>query len=120
MTDEARKRRLQQMLDSMIGALLCGLAAVGASVVAIGHSWGVSVPLVFVAILVIIAAVFGARAGVLGTIIAAIIFATFLFRPSASLQTGGDVARMNLAWMLLLGISLAFLFAPPNSGFRRH
>lgn len=120
MTDEARKRWLQHMLDSLIGTVLCGLAAVGASIVAIGHSWEVSMPLVFVAILLVIAFVFGARAGVLGTIIAAIIFAIFLFRPAGSLQTGNDVARMNLAWMLLLGIVFAFLFAPPNSGFRRH
>ena len=120
MPNEARKQWLQHTLDSLIGAVLCGLAAVAASVVAVGHSWEVSVPLVFVAILLLIAAVFGARAGLLGTILAAIIFAAFLLRPSGSLQIGSDAARTNLAWMLLLGISFAFLFAPPNSGFRHH
>ena len=118
MTDEMRKRRVEDMLDAFIGAVLCGIAAVGASVIAIGHSWEVSVPLAFVAILLLIAAVFGARAGVLGTIIAALIFAAFLFHPQGSLQVGADAARNNLAWMLLLGISFAFLFAPRHSSFR--
>ena len=120
MADTMWKRRLRQAIDSLIGALLCAIAAVIVSVVAIGHSWEVTVPLVFVAILLAISAVFGARAGILGTITAAVIFAAFLFEPLGSVQVRNDVARGNLAWMLLLGISFAFLFAPRDSGFRRH
>lgn len=120
MTDEMRKRRRRQIVDSVLGALLSAIAAAGASVVAIGHSWEVSVPLVFVTILLLISAFFGARAGILGTIMAAVIFAIFLFRPLGSVQVGSDTARANLAWMLLLGISFALLFAPSSSGFHRH
>ena len=116
---EVRRRRLRQILDSLIGALLCAIAAVGASVVALGHRWEVLVPLMFVIILVGISAIFGARAGILGTILAAIIFAGLLFHPVGSIQVSDDAARGNLAWMLLLGISFSFLFAPPTSGFRR-
>jgi K+-sensing histidine kinase KdpD len=119
MTEAVRKRRLRHMLDSLIGALLCGIAAVGVSVVALGHSWEVSVPLIFVAILLGISAIFGARAGILGTILAAIIFAGILFKPVGSIHVSDEAARANLAWMLLLGISFSFLFAPPRSGFRR-
>src|SRR6266481_1089423 len=100
MTDEMRKRRMQA-LDSLIGALLCAIAAAGAAVVAIGHSWEVTVPLVFVAILLAISAVFGARAGILGTLVAAVIFAAFLFQPLGSLHVRNDAARSNLGWMLL-------------------
>jgi K+-sensing histidine kinase KdpD len=116
---EVRRRRLRQILDSLIGALLCAIAAVGVSVVALGHRWEVLVPLLFVIILVGISAIFGARAGILGTILAAIIFAGLLFRPVGSIHVSDDAARSNLAWMLLLGISFSFLFAPPTSGFRR-
>ena len=119
MTDELRKRRLRQVLDSLIGALLCAIAAVGMSVVALGHSWEVSVPLIFVAILLLVSAMFGARAGILGTVLAAIVFAGLLFRPIGSIHVSNEAARANLAWMLLLGISFSFLFAPPTSGFRR-
>lgn len=119
MTEEVRKRRMRQMLDSLIGALLCAIAAVGMSVVALGHSWEVSVPLIFVAILLAISARFGARAGILGTVLAAIVFAGLLFRPLWSIHVSNEAARANLAWMLLLGISFSFLFAPPSSGFRR-
>jgi K+-sensing histidine kinase KdpD len=117
--EEARKQRLRHLLDSAIGGLLCGIIAVGASVVSLGHSWEVLVPLIFVAILAVISAVFGARAGILGTILAAIIFAAFLFRPIGSMHVNSEAARGNLAWMLLLGISFSFLFAPTTSGFRR-
>lgn len=119
MTEEVRKRRLRQMLDSLIGALLCAIAAVGISVVALGHSWEAWVPLFFVAILLGISAKFGARAGILGTILAAIVFAGLLFRPFGSIHVRDEAARANLAWMLLLGISFSFLFAPPASSFRR-
>lgn len=113
-------KRLRPILDSLIGALLCAIAAVGASEIALGHSWQVSVPLIFVAILVIISAIFGARAGILGTVLSALVFAVFLFPPMEKIRVANDGARANLAWMLLLGISLSFLFAPPDSTFRRH
>lgn len=111
---------MQPLIDASIGALLAAIGAAGASLVSVGHKWEVSVPLAFVLILVIISAAFGARAGILGTIIAALIFAAFLFRPLGKLQVSSDAARANLAWMLLLGISFSFLFAPQNSWFRRH
>lgn len=115
-----KERRMRPILDSLIGALLSGIAAVVASKVAIGHSWGASVPLIFVAILLVISVLFGARAGILGTIMAALIFAVFLFHALGKPNVASDAARANLAWMLLLGISLSFLFAPQNSTFRRH
>jgi K+-sensing histidine kinase KdpD len=117
---EVKRRRRRHLLDSVAGALLSALAAAGASIVANGHTWEGSVPLAFVAILLVISLIFGARAGILGTLLAAIIFATLLFKPFGKLQVANDVARANLAWMLLLGISLSFLFAPSTGGFRRH
>lgn len=108
------------MVDSIIGAVLCAIGAIGFSALAVGKSWEPWAPLVFVAILLLIAAMFGTRAGILGTLLAGLIFAVFLFRPLGSIQITSSVARGNLAWMLLLGISFAVLFAPPTSGFHRH
>lgn len=83
------------------------------------HQWRVFVPLAFTFVLLLIALVFGARAGIVGTVLAGAIFAAFLFQPFGNLGVGDTSARSNIAWMLLIGISFSFLFAPPTSGLRR-
>ena len=108
------------LMDAALGGLLCALAAVGFSAVAGSHAWKSLVPLIFTAVLLITAAVFGARAGILGTVLAALVFAGFLFGPVGSIQVANDSARANLGWMLLIGIGFSFLFAPPSSTIRRH
>jgi K+-sensing histidine kinase KdpD len=107
------------LMDTAIGGLVCALAAVCLSAAAEGHAWNNLAPLVFTVVLLVIAAVFGARAGILGTVLAALIFAGFLFGPVGSIQIANDSARSNLGWMLLIGIGFSFLFAPPTSGIRR-
>ncbi len=119
--DERRRQafRLLGRADSLLGAAISGTAAIAASMVAGGYSWRAIVPLLFSVVLLIVALVFGARAGIIGTILAAAIFATFLFHPLGRLRVLDDGARANLGWMLLIGIGFSFLFAPPTSGFRR-
>ena len=108
------------LMDDAVGGLICVLAAVGLSAAADGHTWKNLVPLIFTAVLLLIAALLGARAGILGTLLAAVIFASFLFGPLGSIQVANESARANLGWMLLIGIGFSFLFAPPTSGMRRH
>jgi K+-sensing histidine kinase KdpD len=108
------------LMDAAIGGLLCALAAVGFSAAADGHAWMNVAPLIFMAVLLVTAAIFGARAGILGTVLAALVFAGFLFGPLGSIQVANDSARANLGWMLLIGIGFSFLFAPPSSTIRRH
>jgi K+-sensing histidine kinase KdpD len=107
-------------MDAILGSAVCGLTALGLSAVASGHTWKNAVPLVFIAILLIIAAMFGVRAGVIGTVLAALVFATFLFSPGGKVPVASDAARANIGWMLLIGIAFSFLFAPSTGGFRRH
>lgn len=108
------------LLDAAIGGLVCTLAAVGFSAAANGHEWKNLAPLIFTAVLLLIAAIFGARAGILGTVLAAMVFAGFLFGPVGSIHVADESARANLGWMLLIGIGFSFLFAPPTSPIRRH
>lgn len=108
------------LMDVALGSLICGLAAVGVSVISEGRSWQNLVPLVFILVLLVIAGIFGSKAGIMGTLLAALIFASFLFAPTRSMSIASDSARSNLGWMLLVGIAFSFLFAPPTSGFRRH
>ncbi|MGE5322309.1 MAG: hypothetical protein ACM3SW_05585 [Actinomycetota bacterium] len=102
-----------------VGALLCGVGAGGATVLAGSYHWRVFVPLAFTFVLLLISLIFGARAGIVGTVLAAAIFAAFLFQPVGNLTVGDTSARSNIAWMLLIGVSFAFFFSPPTSGLRR-
>ncbi len=117
--DGLKHPNLLAMVDSLVGASVCGFIAALAIAVARGHSWEVMVPLLFTGVLLLVSLIFGVRAGIMGTVLAAVIFALFLFHPRGSLQVTDSAARANLAWMLLLGVSLSFFFAPGTATFRR-
>jgi K+-sensing histidine kinase KdpD len=106
--------------DAAIGGLVCALAALVVTAAANGHTWKNLAPLIFTVVLLIIAVLFGSRAGIIGTVLAAMIFASLLFNPMGNIQVADESARGNLGWMLLIGIGFSFLFAPPTSGIRRH
>jgi hypothetical protein len=99
-----------------IGGLLCGLAAACVGAIASGHPWAANVPLLFCPLLIVAAEVFGSRAGTLGTVLSALVFGSLLFQGNSN---ANGAYRANLAWMLLIGISFSFLFAPPSVKFRR-
>jgi K+-sensing histidine kinase KdpD len=107
------------LMDAVIGGLICSVAAMATIAASEGHSWKNLVPLIFTGILLVIAAFFGAKAGILSTVLAALFFATFLFGPTGNIVVANDSARSNLGWMLLIGIGFSFLFAPPSSGLHR-
>ena len=75
------------------------------------------VPLYFLAVIVIVAFRFGALAGMLGTAMAAAIFALFLFEPLRSLAVHNVDARNNLICLLLFGVAVSELCGhPPPPG----
>lgn len=105
--------------DSLVGGLICGIAALGVCGFAAGHAWETTVPLIFSSLLLTVAFFFGASAGILGTLLATVVFAAVLFSPVGSVRVNSMAARSNLGWMLLIGVAFSLLFAPPTSGFRR-
>jgi K+-sensing histidine kinase KdpD len=104
---------------SLAGGALSSVAAGGASLLAARHAWQIWVPLAFCVVLLVVAMALGTRAGVLGTLLAALVFAVFLFRPLGSVRVDEAVARANLGWMLVIGLTFSFLFARPAAGVRR-
>src|SRR6185312_4677946 len=84
------------LMDAAIGGLVCALAALALSAAANGHTWKNIAPLIFTAVLLIIAGLFGSRAGIVGTVLAAMIFASFLFSPVGNIQVADEAARGNL------------------------
>jgi K+-sensing histidine kinase KdpD len=104
---------------TLAGAVLCFLAALVTGEIAGGHTWKAEVPLIFTVVLLVVALLFGAWAGVLGTLLSGFVFATHLFTPLGNLHIANDAARSNLGWMLMIGIAFSFLFAPQKSALRQ-
>jgi K+-sensing histidine kinase KdpD len=115
----AEKLRTTRLINAASGGAISGLAAIATTMVSEGHPWKDMVPLLFTVVLLVVAAIFGVRAGVIGTLLAALVFAAFLLSPTGSLNVANDSARSNLGWMLLIGLAFSFLFAPSTSGLRR-
>jgi len=74
------------------------------------------VPLGFLVVVMVVALRYGTVAGVIGSLVSATIFAFFLFTPVGSITIHDQAARSSIGWLLLGGITLSALFAPPNLG----
>ncbi len=98
------------------GLVLCAGMAVGSAYLFSNHPASVFLPLVFVVVIVAIAARYGVAVGILGSIVSALIFAHELF-PPAGLEVSDPRARAALAWMVLGGIAIPYLVLP---GLRSH
>ena len=103
-------RALKQWGACSLGTLCCMLAAAALIPMFSTSSVKSSLPLPFLLIIVLVALLFGRTAGVLGTVIAAILFAKYLFEP-AGLAVSDPVARTHLIWMVILGVVISDLLA---------
>ena len=95
---------------SSIGALVCAMSAL--LLIAISARTNLDeaiLPLLFVIVVVPIAVRFGNLAGAFGTVLAALIFASF-FRPRWSLAVSDPASTKHLIEMLVIGIVLSDLF----------
>ena len=97
-----------------VGLLVCSIAAVIVAILFSTRSSRVSVPFAFLAVLVVMAMRFGKWVGIAGSFIAAMIFSYRLYPPLNSLAVQSEAVRSNLAWMVLGGVVLSFLFAPSS------
>lgn len=94
------------------GLLLCSALAVGSGYAFSHHPSRVFLPILFVIVIVAIAARYGVMVGVLGSIVSAIIFSRELYSPLHSLEVDNMAARASLAWMILGGIAIPYLVFP--------
>lgn len=77
-----------------------------------GNARSAVVPIVFVVVIFFLALRYGWAVGVMSSLAAAVVFAHMLFNPLENWHVADLVARQNLAWMVLGGVSLSYLFAP--------
>ncbi len=103
-----------RVVDTLIGILFTACTAAIFSFFFHRMHMRAIVPLLFLGIITVVALRYGIAAGVIGCLASAFIFAFCLFTPTGSMGVAGNAARVNLGWLLLGGISLSFLFAPPQ------
>lgn len=106
-------RKLPRPVSAIVGTLLSVAVAVLLTVLYAGRPSRAMVPLAFTVALLVIAFRYGASVGLVGSLLAAGIFALFLFAPEGSLRVESGDARRNLAWMMLAGITLPYLLSSP-------
>jgi K+-sensing histidine kinase KdpD len=107
---------MKAWIHSSVGTLSCAAAAACLIPFFRASSSKALLPLLFLAVVVLVAIRFGNVAGILGTIAAAIIFAVFLFEPTRSLGVKDSAERSNLIWMVVGGVAASELLGGPPKG----
>lgn len=69
-------------------------------------------PFAFLAGVLILGLRYGRAVGMVGSIVSALIFAHALYQPIGSFFVADQTARSVLAWTVLIGVSMSFLFLP--------
>lgn len=101
--------------------ILLSTAAAGAVSALVRHHAANWVPIGFLLVVLIVALWFGTAAGILSSLLAALVFAIWLYAPVGHVAVQSAGARANLGWMILAGTSLSFLLSTPgNSEPRKH
>ena len=94
-----------------LASLICGVAAALLSWFFKSSASRALVPLVCLVFIVIVAIRYGARSGIIGSILATIVFCFALFPPLGALRVDDQAERANVVWMLLGGVSLSYLLS---------
>ncbi len=104
----------------VVGILICAACASLFALFFNGHAGRVIVPIIFLCVVFLVAVRYGVSAGVLGSVLATLIFATFLFAPLGSPQVDNKAARSNLAWLVLGGLAISYLLGSTPGGHEHH
>jgi K+-sensing histidine kinase KdpD len=112
-------RSLRANLTSFLGVVIAAWSAVLISYFFRGQSGRFFVPIIFLAVILLVAIRCGVLAGVLGSVVGALIFALYLYQPLGSVAIENRNARGNLAWMLLGGLAFSYLLGSNVGGRQR-
>src|SRR3954464_7018455 len=102
-------RSLRANLISLIGVVICAWSAALMCFFFQSHHTKYLLPLGFIFIVLLVAMRCGVSAGIIGSVVAAIIFAVFLSQLWESVMISTPAARGNIGWMLLGGLVLSYL-----------
>lgn len=103
------RSRLRRWLPLSLGTCFCSVAATISTILFDGNPAKAYIPLLFLVVIALVAIWFGNGAGIVGTVIAGAVFATFLYQPILSPLITDTTARDHVIWMVLLGIVISDL-----------
>ncbi|HWR16658.1 MAG TPA: DUF4118 domain-containing protein [Terriglobales bacterium] len=115
-------RSLRSNLTTLIGIVICAWGAVMLCLFfRVQHTKAMlpMLPIAFLVLVILVAMRCGISAGVLGSIVSALIFAVFLYQPLGSVEVADKAARSTLGWMVLGGLTLSYLLGQ-KSGTQHH
>ena len=95
----------------LVGSATCASFAIFLSLVFRNDVLEPYIPIFFLAVVAVVGLSCGAAAGILGCIVAGLLFAILLFEPVGSLSIRDVSERFNLLWMLLGGVAASCLLA---------
>jgi K+-sensing histidine kinase KdpD len=113
-------RPLRANLVSLIGIVICAWSAALMCFFFQAHNSKYLLPLAFIFVVLVVAMRCGVSAGIIGSVVAAIIFAMFLYQPLGSVMISNPAARGNIGWMLMGGLVLSYLLGTNAGGRQRH
>ena len=88
-----------QRLGMLLGFLVCSSVALAVALAFRGRPYRTFVPIVFIAVVTVVAIWWGHLGGLAGLVCSAAIFACLLFEPIGSLAVSSQSARASLGWM---------------------
>jgi len=105
---------------TVLSVLLCGACAAFTSVLFRTSQHRAIFPFLCLAIIVFVGSRYGATAGILGSLLAAVVFAVLL-PPVGRITIQSEAERSSVVWMVLGGVSLSYLVArdPSDKGGRQ-
>lgn len=112
------KAKVLEAIRTLTGLLLSLAAALVAAGIFSHSHLRLFVPLGFAVILIVLGARFGLMVSLLGSVLAAIVFAYRLFPPLGSVRVEQANARESLAWMILASVAFSYLLFPPKTRSR--
>ncbi len=98
----------------LVAVLACALLAWSATLIKWKSPLQEFVPFAILGVVLLLGMIFGRSVGILGSVIASLIFAYSMYEPLGSLRVANQSARSGVAWMLLAGITLSYLLLPPH------
>jgi len=106
--------RIRDRFRPVLGSVLCAALSAAVSFLGRSQTGKSALPIWFLAVVTVIVFRFGSLAGVLGTILSAMIFAAYLFEPLGRLAVHNTDQKNNLMWMVLVGLAIS-MFGQPQA-----
>jgi K+-sensing histidine kinase KdpD len=116
----ATKHRVLDKVSLFLALGACALAAWSATLIRWNSPARQIVPFAVLSVILLLGFIFGRKVGIIGSIIAAAIFAYGMYQPLGSLRVADQGARSALAWMLLAGVTLSYLLLPTRGSRSGH